>query len=100
MQLVYHPQKCKGFSLSDGEGCEWFWKAIKPLIPSCCVSGYYNRIYTIDTQVKHIDEQSLMGLENWLQKKWISICKKQSNALGVLEMVKAKGFSVEFLQIQ
>ena len=99
-QLVYHPRKCKGFGLSDGEGCERFWKAIKPLIPSCCVSGYYNRIYTIDTQVKHIDEQSLMGLGNWLRKKWISMCEKRSDALGVLEIVNAKGFSVEFLQIQ
>jgi len=99
-QLVYHPQKCKGFGLSDGEGCERFWKAIKPLIPSCRVSGYYNQIYTIDTQVKHIDEQSLMGLGNWLRKKWISMCEKQSDALGVLEIVNAKGFSVEFLQIQ
>ena len=99
-QLVYHPRKCKGFGLSDGEGCERFWKAIKPLIPSCRVSGYYNRIYTIDTQVKHIDEQSLMGLGNWLRKKWISMGDKQSDALVVLEMVEEKGFSIEFLQTQ
>ena len=55
-QLVYHPCKCKGFGFSDGEGCEQFWRAIKSLISSCRVSGYYNRIYTIDTQVKHLDE--------------------------------------------
>ena len=97
---MYHPRKCKGFGLSDGEGCERFWKAIKPLIPSCHVSGYYNQIYTIDTQVKHIDEQSLMGLGNWLRKKWISMGDKQSDALVVLEMVEEKGFSIEFLQTQ
>jgi hypothetical protein len=28
-----------GFGLSDGEGCERFWSAIKPLIPSLRVSG-------------------------------------------------------------
>ena len=38
-QLVYHPRKCAGFGLSDGEGCERFWSAIRPLIPSLHVSG-------------------------------------------------------------
>ena len=38
-QLVYHPCKCEGFGLSDGEGCEHFWSAIKLLIPSMHVAG-------------------------------------------------------------
>ncbi|KAG1816762.1 uncharacterized protein BJ212DRAFT_1446841 [Suillus subaureus] len=32
-QIVYHPQKCAGFGLSDGEGCEHLWSALKHLIP-------------------------------------------------------------------
>jgi len=99
-QLVYHPRKCKGFSLSDGEGCERFWKAIKGLIPSCRVSGYYNRIYTIDTQVKHIDGQSLMGLGHWLRKKWIAMFSKRSDALEVLERLAIAGYSSTFLDAQ
>jgi hypothetical protein len=38
-QLVYHPRKCAGFGLSDGEGCERFWSSIKKLIPTLRVSG-------------------------------------------------------------
>lgn len=38
-QLVYHPRKCIGFGLSDGEGCERFWSRLKKLIPSLRVSG-------------------------------------------------------------
>jgi Kyakuja-Dileera-Zisupton transposase len=38
-QLIYHPRKCCGFGLSDGEGCERFWDAIKLLIPALRVSG-------------------------------------------------------------
>jgi Kyakuja-Dileera-Zisupton transposase len=38
-QLVYHPRKCPGFGLTDGEGCERFWSSLKPLIPSLRVSG-------------------------------------------------------------
>lgn len=38
-QLVYHPRKCTGFGLSDGEGCERFWSSIQGLVPSLRVSG-------------------------------------------------------------
>lgn len=38
-QLIYHPRKCKGFGLSDGEGCERFWSQLKKLIPPLRVSG-------------------------------------------------------------
>lgn len=38
-QVIYHPRKCVGFGLTDGEGCERFWSAIKKLIPMLRVSG-------------------------------------------------------------
>jgi hypothetical protein len=38
-QIVYHPRKCTGFGLTDGEGCERFWSSIKFLIPILRVSG-------------------------------------------------------------
>jgi hypothetical protein len=38
-QLVYHPRKCPGFGLSDGEGCERLWSELKKLIPSLRISG-------------------------------------------------------------
>jgi hypothetical protein len=38
-QVIYHPRKCQGFGLSDGEGCERFWSSIKKLIPSLRMSG-------------------------------------------------------------
>lgn len=38
-QLLYHPRKCIGFGLTDGEGCERNWSLIKPLISVLRVSG-------------------------------------------------------------
>jgi Kyakuja-Dileera-Zisupton transposase len=38
-QVVYHPRKCCGFGLTDGEGCERFWSSLKKLIPGLRVSG-------------------------------------------------------------
>jgi hypothetical protein len=42
-QVIYHPRKCEGFGLSDGEGCERFWSSIKKLIPTLRVSGVRSR---------------------------------------------------------
>jgi hypothetical protein len=38
-QVVYHPRKCSGFGLSDGEGCEHLWSALSFLISPLRVSG-------------------------------------------------------------
>jgi Kyakuja-Dileera-Zisupton transposase len=38
-QVIYHPRKCQGFGLSDGEGCERFWSSIRKLIPTLRMSG-------------------------------------------------------------
>jgi Kyakuja-Dileera-Zisupton transposase len=38
-QIIYHPRKCCGFGLTDGEGCERFWSAIKLLISSLRMAG-------------------------------------------------------------
>jgi hypothetical protein len=38
-QIVYHPRKHRGFGLTDGEGCERFWSAIRILIPTLRISG-------------------------------------------------------------
>ncbi|KAF8130556.1 hypothetical protein EV363DRAFT_1399064 [Boletus edulis] len=60
-QLVYHPRKCKGFGLSDGEGCERLWSELKKLIPSLCVSEYHHRLSILDSQVLYLHEKSLFN---------------------------------------
>ncbi|KAJ3720488.1 hypothetical protein C8R42DRAFT_696783 [Lentinula raphanica] len=69
-QCVYHPRKCKGFGLSDGEGCERFWHSISKLIAYLRVCGHYTRLYTLDAQVQYADCVSLVGLGDWLARKW------------------------------
>ncbi|KAJ3995436.1 hypothetical protein F5050DRAFT_1573539, partial [Lentinula boryana] len=48
-QCVYHPRKCIGFGLSDGEGCERFWHSISKLIAYLRVCGvsydYLNQVF-------------------------------------------------------
>lgn len=38
-QIIYHPRKCEGFGLTDGEGCERFWHSISKLIAVLRVCG-------------------------------------------------------------
>ena len=99
-QIVYHPRKCPGFGLTDGEGCEWFWSSIKLLIPSLRVSGYYNRIYTLDNQIKRLDEKSLLELGNWLKRKWIKTAERKEKQDDVLDGVWNAGITESHLREQ
>jgi hypothetical protein len=83
-QIMYHPRKCAGFGLTDGEGCERFWSSIKQLIPSMRVSGYYQRLYTIDSQIKHLDMRSLHSLGLWLSRKWLACHRRKQDAIAFL----------------
>ncbi|TFK58292.1 hypothetical protein BDN72DRAFT_782285, partial [Pluteus cervinus] len=68
-QVIYHPRKCVGFGLSDGEGCERFWHSISKLISVLRVSGYHQRLYTLDTQIHHLSGGSLKRLGHWLERR-------------------------------
>ena len=97
-QLIYHPRKCTGFGLTDGESCERFWGSIKLLIPNLRVSGYHNRIYTLDTQIKHLDNKSQISLGSWLSKKWIKMIDRKSGAEDILLGLANNGITLEFLK--
>ena len=99
-QLIYHPRKCVGFGLSDGEGCERFWGSIKALIPNLWVSGYHNRIYTLNTQIKHLDMKSLHSLGAWLSRKWMKLIDRRANVQKILQGLAEQGKSLDFLDNQ
>ncbi|KAI6039435.1 hypothetical protein EDC04DRAFT_2867975 [Pisolithus marmoratus] len=86
-QIVYHPCKCVGFGLSDGEGCEWLWSSLKMLIPILQVSGYHQRLFVLDNQIHHFDKKAFAALGQWLNKKW-TLCK--SKKMLALELWQAK----------
>ncbi|KAH6889568.1 hypothetical protein BKA70DRAFT_1120837 [Coprinopsis sp. MPI-PUGE-AT-0042] len=83
-QLIYHPRKCAGFGLSDGEGCERFWSMIKFLIPSLRVSGYHQRRFVLDIQISHIRGQSLEALGSWIVRRWKAAMTRSSAAVDAL----------------
>ncbi|KAG1721054.1 hypothetical protein EDB19DRAFT_1898376 [Suillus lakei] len=79
-QLIYHPRKCEGFGLSDGEGCERLWSALKMLIPPLQVSGYHQRLFVLNAQVRHLDGKNLDTFGEWLSRRWTRCQTKNSSA--------------------
>ncbi|KAG1816424.1 uncharacterized protein BJ212DRAFT_1446950 [Suillus subaureus] len=79
-QLVYHPHKCEGFRLSDGEGCKRLWSALKLLIPPLHVSGYHQCLFILNVQVWHLNKKNLNTFGKWLSHRWTCCQTKKSDA--------------------
>ncbi|KAJ7891128.1 hypothetical protein B0H13DRAFT_2234846 [Mycena leptocephala] len=100
-QLLYHPRKCRGFGLSDGEGCERFWNSIRHLIPHLRISGYHNRLYTLDAQIEHTDETSLLRLGQWVSRRYAHSIQKRAEVTKALrECGKSKTLLHEQWRLQ
>ncbi|EJD38583.1 hypothetical protein AURDEDRAFT_72046, partial [Auricularia subglabra TFB-10046 SS5] len=84
-QLVFHPRKREGFGLSDGEGCERFWSAIRCLIPCLRVSGYFRRLFVLDRKIAHIQEQNVFKFGRWLARRSREMARRLGEAQLVLE---------------
>ncbi|KAJ7581690.1 hypothetical protein C8J56DRAFT_1006012 [Mycena floridula] len=96
-QIIYHPRKCLGFGLSDGEACERLWKLLKLLIPILRVCGHFVRLYLLDSQVKQLDKKSMEGMGRWLAWKWTALLERQAKAK---EELAGAGVSVDELKQQ
>ncbi|EIN09234.1 hypothetical protein PUNSTDRAFT_67722, partial [Punctularia strigosozonata HHB-11173 SS5] len=79
-QTCYHPRKCKGFGLCDGEGCERCWSALSHLVANLRSCGYFQRLYILDCQVHHLERKHLHNLGTWLMKKYESCLLRLSKA--------------------
>ncbi|KAJ7462442.1 hypothetical protein FB451DRAFT_1404244 [Mycena latifolia] len=83
-QMIYHPQCRKHFGLTDGEGCEQFWHLISKLISYL----RHRRIYTLDSQIHHLQKASIRRLGMWLARHWAHCQAKLRDAEAILRMCK------------
>ncbi|KAJ7811762.1 hypothetical protein B0H13DRAFT_2243255 [Mycena leptocephala] len=75
-QLLYHPRKRTGL--------ERFWQSISHLIAHLRICGYHNRLYTLDAQIQHADESSLMRLGEWIARRLAHCVQKRAEATKTL----------------
>ncbi|KAG2079604.1 uncharacterized protein F5147DRAFT_749512 [Suillus discolor] len=95
-QIIYHPRKCEGFGLSDGEGCECLWSALKHLIAPLHISGFHQQLFVLNTQVRHLDNKNLSLYGNWLNRRWNNCVKKKSTAAQALRELSEWKLQVEY----
>ncbi|KAJ7430688.1 hypothetical protein B0H11DRAFT_2391891 [Mycena galericulata] len=79
-QMKYHPRRRTLFGLTDGEGTERFWHSISKLIAYLRVCGYHRRIYTLDSQIHHLQKASIARLGVWLARRWANCQEKRRDA--------------------
>ncbi|THU82162.1 hypothetical protein K435DRAFT_692076 [Dendrothele bispora CBS 962.96] len=84
-QVIYHPRKCVGFGLSDGEGAERLWNSIQRLIAYTRVAGYHLRMYTLDSRLHFVNEESLLRMGAWIRRKIVLSNEKRSQNVKILE---------------
>ncbi|THH29461.1 hypothetical protein EUX98_g4727 [Antrodiella citrinella] len=87
-QIIYHPRKCIGYGLTDGEGCERGWRVLQKLIPGLRVSGYHQRKMVLDEQILFNRSQSLTQLASWLVRKWGMAYDKMTKVEGQLRKLR------------
>ncbi|KAH7074039.1 hypothetical protein BKA62DRAFT_625553 [Auriculariales sp. MPI-PUGE-AT-0066] len=86
-QLVFHPRKRKGFGLSDGEGCERFWSAIRRLIPVLRVTGENRRRFILDRQIEFLDHDSRWRCGEWIARRYNDCEQRMIHAEGTLKQL-------------
>ncbi|KAI5821660.1 hypothetical protein K523DRAFT_257944 [Schizophyllum commune Tattone D] len=99
-QLVYHPRKCLGFGLTDGEGCERFWYSISKLIPYLRVAGYHLRKYTLNAQFAFATKDAIIGLGTWLSRKTSLLAERRKEACTLIQEAGDVGNDEGFIREQ
>ncbi|KAJ6526360.1 hypothetical protein B0H19DRAFT_1275721 [Mycena capillaripes] len=83
-----------GFGFTNSEGCERFWHSIQHLIAHLRICGYHNCLYTLDAQMEHNTDASLLRLGDWIRRRHIHSHGKRLEATMAL---RACGKSKELL---
>ncbi|TRM56376.1 hypothetical protein BD626DRAFT_414082 [Schizophyllum amplum] len=97
-QLIYHPRKCVGFGLTDGEGCERFWYSISKLIPYLRVAGFHLRQYTLNGQIAFATHEAVANVGAWFARKATNLDHKRAEAQALLMEAGTAAADSEFLR--
>ncbi|KAF9508066.1 hypothetical protein BS47DRAFT_1366226 [Hydnum rufescens UP504] len=84
-QLSYHPYKNPEFGHTDGEGCEREWNLLNGVIPMCRISGFYRRLFVINTKQAYINGQNLRKLASCQKWHFDDVVAKLDEAEGALD---------------
>ncbi|EJD39683.1 hypothetical protein AURDEDRAFT_70958 [Auricularia subglabra TFB-10046 SS5] len=96
-QLVYSPRMKRGMGLTDGEGVERLWSALRMLISKLRSVSRRRRLVLLDRQMQRISRRRRYKLGRLLRKRRKDAREKSALACKVLIET---GHSLEYLQDQ
>ncbi|EJD46123.1 hypothetical protein AURDEDRAFT_42188, partial [Auricularia subglabra TFB-10046 SS5] len=103
-QIVYSPRMKKGMGLTDGEGVERLWSALRMLIPKLrAVSSLMEnqmrrwRLVLLNRQLQRLGKRMRHNLAKWIKKRRKTVVEKANKARVLLAKT---GHSHEYLTQQ
>ncbi|KAH8797081.1 hypothetical protein DL96DRAFT_1561949 [Flagelloscypha sp. PMI_526] len=97
-QVLYHPRFVEGCALFDGEGCERLWNLLMLIIAINRVSGYYQRLYTINRRIQHITLKKYDDLGHFVRHKSEIVQRRLATCRVQLGQILSLGISIEDLR--
>ncbi|KAF9511852.1 hypothetical protein BS47DRAFT_1467798 [Hydnum rufescens UP504] len=83
--IVVPPIQNPEFGCTDGEGCEREWNLLNGVIPTCHISGFYRRLFVINTKQAYINGQNLCKLASHQKWHFDDTVAKLNEAEGALD---------------
>ncbi|KAJ7573267.1 hypothetical protein C8J56DRAFT_1132067 [Mycena floridula] len=72
-QLVFNPRMRVGLALTDGEGVERIWSALRQLISITRYSSRSRRLWLLDRLLQSTAANHLDTLGDWITSKWMKV---------------------------
>ncbi|EJD33737.1 hypothetical protein AURDEDRAFT_177179 [Auricularia subglabra TFB-10046 SS5] len=94
-QLFYSPRMKKGIALTDGEGVERLWSALRMPISKLRSVSRRRRIVLLDRQMQRVSRKKHLNLGRLLRKRCKATRKKDELAPKVLA---STGYDIDFLE--
>ncbi|EJD39841.1 hypothetical protein AURDEDRAFT_36376, partial [Auricularia subglabra TFB-10046 SS5] len=96
-QIVYSPRMKKGMGLTDGEGVERLWSALRMLIPKLRAVSRRRRLVLLDRQLQRLGRRMRQNLGKWVRRRRKAIVEKAQKA--TTQLVKS-GHARQYLRSQ
>ncbi|EJD50107.1 hypothetical protein AURDEDRAFT_58622 [Auricularia subglabra TFB-10046 SS5] len=96
-QIIYSPRMKKGIGLTDGEGVERLWSALRMLIPKLRAVSRRRRLVLLDRQLQRLGRRMRQNLGKWVRRRRKAVLKKSEKATA--QLIKS-GHSGRYLREQ
>ncbi|EJD36390.1 hypothetical protein AURDEDRAFT_74267 [Auricularia subglabra TFB-10046 SS5] len=83
-QIIYSPRMKKGMGLTDGEGVERLWSALRMLIPKLRAVSRRRRLVLLDRQLQRLGRRMRQNLGKWMRRRRKAIQDKSEKAAAQL----------------